>query len=97
MVNWDNFRFIVRDYKVVEIYVDGFYMDEEKLPGTPIWDILQNVQSWMHANYTYYNPKLETHVISHPYRFLPKDIELNKDLYEEYKNLVKQKMDERRK
>jgi hypothetical protein len=56
MINWNNFKFIIKRNTIDKIYVDGFYMDIKKLQATPIWDRYHNFIYWLD---NYYNDVLE--------------------------------------
>ena len=89
MMNWNNFKLVIINYKLEEIFVDGFYVDEDKLTGTPIWDIVQNVQAWLYCKRRVWSFKQQEFITIYPFRLIPSEIELDKGLYEAFKQLVR--------
>ncbi|MHB8066164.1 MAG: hypothetical protein ACYDG2_26685 [Ruminiclostridium sp.] len=51
-INWNNFKFIMKYKQIEEVYVDGIYMDIEKLHRHPIWDKYHNLLYWLSRDNT---------------------------------------------
>lgn len=81
MLNFDKFKFVIKNNQVDEIYVynsdNYYYCDQNKLLGTPLWDKIHNINYWLD------NDK---------YHEFDGINEINKDKYEEirlyFRNLV---------
>lgn len=77
------FKFIIKNNAINEIYVDGFYMEVEKLKGTPVWDRYHNFIYWLDhylfAIYEVTNKKIIDHSLYEEIRNYINDNYVNKN------------------
>jgi hypothetical protein len=52
MIRWNDWYVTIKNYQIDEIWIwcngDYAYCDFDRLQGTPIWDKLQSILTWIH-------------------------------------------------
>jgi hypothetical protein len=51
MISWNNWYVTLNNYEISEVYIwcngDYVYYDFDRLQGTPLWDKLNTIQTWL--------------------------------------------------